>query len=1083
MGKKYSCHRTASASLSSITVRAAGIAFVPVLLPAAWTGSVDTAWAACTAQPDSSYLCSDASIGETVSGSAGPLTIIADSTLNIISSGVGLDIDGSGDSMFFSQAGGSSITGATTGISARKYGAGSNTVTVAGDVTGNDNYGIFAYNDAAAGSVSVEQTAGTITGVSHGIRVDNYGTGSASITSAGTVTQTAADNVGAYWDTYGVYAYNASSATDITLTQTSGTVSGHYYGIFGNNQGTGSVTIISAGNVNSTGNGAGLAGLNSSNGKDVRISQTAGTITANGSGINANNRGAGSTHVTTAGTIVATGYGVLASNDSNASDLSVAQTAGSITGGTYGIYASNNGTGTTSIAVGGKVRGGANAGIHTVSANEVSINIAPTATVSASSGLALRNAGAGNAVVTSAGQITGDASLGLGDDTFNLFGGSYIGKIYGDDRDNAQSSDGIANSEGNDSFIWTNGTLVGGFYGQDGSDTATVSAAGYDGSQVFDGGDDTSGADGMVDTLNLLGVNAGTNGSNIANWEIVKLDGGTLAINDGAWKVGMANEDNTGVFLSNGATLDGMASLAFDGRLSIDSTSSFAARGRGAGIYSISGGVNNAGVITMQDGAAGDVMTIAGHYIGTGGSLQVDTVLGDDSSKTDRLFIGGDTAGTTRLRVNNVNGTGAPTAEGIRVIGVGGQSAGSFSLVGDYTVNDKPAIVGGAYAYQLYQGGVSTPDDGDWYLRSQLTPQEAVQPADPASPPTSAAPAAPLYQAGVPSYEAYPQALLALNSVPALQQRVGNRFWAGAGSQAKQGAHPVPHASADSNGVAIEGNGVWGRVEGAYNNIKPHSSTSDTTYSQDIFRLQIGVDHMLNESENGTLIGGLAVHYAHGKTNTHSAHGDGDINTDGYGLGGTLTWYNKNGFYLDGQARMTWYSSDLNSRLARKSLTDRNDGFGYATSIEAGKRIALDSAWSMTPQAQLVYSNVDFDTFTDTFDARVSNGRGESLQGRLGITLDHESSRFNARGAPIRTHVYGLANLHYEFLGATKVNVAGKSFASRNDRLWASLGVGGSYNWDDDKYSVYGEGLVSTSLHRFGDSHSVVGRVGFRIRW
>src|SRR5690606_30279658 len=99
---------------------------------------------------------------------------------------------------------------------------GSNKVMVAGNVTNNGAAyaAIFAYNDPAATDVIIEQTAGTITGVSHGIRVDNYGTGSTSITTAGTVTQTLTGSPG----TYGIYAYNAPSTTDITVTQTSGTV-------------------------------------------------------------------------------------------------------------------------------------------------------------------------------------------------------------------------------------------------------------------------------------------------------------------------------------------------------------------------------------------------------------------------------------------------------------------------------------------------------------------------------------------------------------------------------------------------------------------------------------------------------------------------------------------------------------------------------------------------------------------------------------------------------------------------------------------------------------------------------------------
>ena len=126
---------------------------------------------------------------------------------------------------------------------------------------------------------------------------------------------------------------------------------------------------------------------------------------------------------------------------------------------------------------------------------------------------------------------------------------------------------------------------------------------------------------------------------------------------------------------------------------------------------------------------------------------------------------------------------------------------------------------------------------------------------------------------------------------------------------------------------------------------------------------------------------------------------------------------------------------------------------------------------------------MDFDSFTDAFDARVSLDRGNSLRGRLGITLDHENSWANAKGLTDRAHVYGIANLYYEFLDGTKVDVAGTSFASKLDRVWGGIGLGGSYNWDNDKYSIYGEGLINTSLNNFGDSYSLKGNVGFRVKW
>jgi len=78
-------------------------------------------------------------------------------------------------------------------------------------------------------------------------------------------------------------------------------------------------------------------------------------------------------------------------------------------------------------------------------------------------------------------------------------------------------------------------------------------------------------------------------------------------------------------------------------------------------------------------------------------------------------------------------------------------------------------------------------------------------------------------------------------------------------------------------------------------------------------------------------------------------------------------------------------------------------------SLESGKCFAINEAWSLTPQAQLTYLKVDF-------DADVSLDRGESLQGRLGLTLDHENSWQNANGMLDRAHVYGIANLYYAFL-------------------------------------------------------------------
>ncbi len=494
--------------------------------------------------------------------------------------------------------------------------------------------------------------------------------------------------------------------------------------------------------------------------------------------------------------------------------------------------------------------------------------------------------------------------------------------------------------------------------------------------------------------------------------------------------------------------------------------------------------LNNSGIVDLGPNP-GTTLTVTGNYTANGGTVLIGTVLGNDSSITDRLLIGGNTSGSGVLSVKNVGGSGAQTVEGIKIVDITGASNATFTLLGDYQFQGAPAVVGGAYAYQLYKNGKSNPNDGDWYLRSTIKD------------PTGGGgitgggdgddgEEVPLYQPGVPSYEAYPQLLLGLNGLPTMQQRVGNRYWSNAGNiMLAEGADPVgsPYAPAQEAGSLIEGNGVWGRIESAHTNSDPRFSTSGTDYSFNTLKLQAGLDGMLAETESGKLIGGITVHYAHGKAKISSLYGNGDISTDGYGFGGTLTWYGDNGFYLDGQAQVTWYDSDLTSNLAHMGLVDSNNGFGYAFSAESGKRISIDQSWSVTPQAQLSYSNVNFDSFNDAFNARVSLDRGESLQGRIGLSVERQNSWYNANGLIDRTYLYGTANLYYEFLEETKVDVSGTSFASQNERLWGGIGLGGSYNWNSDKYSIYGEGSINTSLQSFADSYSYKGTLGFRVRF
>jgi outer membrane autotransporter protein len=232
------------------------------------------------------------------------------------------------------------------------------------------------------------------------------------------------------------------------------------------------------------------------------------------------------------------------------------------------------------------------------------------------------------------------------------------------------------------------------------------------------------------------------------------------------------------------------------------------------------------------------------------------------------------------------------------------------------------------------------------------------------------------------------------------------------------------------------GNDVWGRIVGVHNRLEPDRTTTGTQTRQNIFKMQAGIDGEFLENERGNLIGGIFGQYMHGKTRTLSRDFvSGDVSTDGYGLGGTLTWYGENGFYADALTQATWYDSGLmTSAEGAAALATGSRAVGYAVSLESGQQLSINDRWSITPQGQPVYSSVDADNFIDGFGSAVRLDRGESLQSRLGFNLDYASFWQNAKGTTDR------ANLYYEFRDGTRADLAGVSLASRQDRLWGGLG-------------------------------------------
>ncbi|GAA0607820.1 autotransporter outer membrane beta-barrel domain-containing protein [Paenochrobactrum glaciei] len=521
-----------------------------------------------------------------------------------------------------------------------------------------------------------------------------------------------------------------------------------------------------------------------------------------------------------------------------------------------------------------------------------------------------------------------------------------------------------------------------------------------------------------------------------------------------------------------------------------------AVNGRLEGAGSVGSLTHEAGS-TVAPGQKGiGVLTVNGDYIGNAGNVEISAVLGGDDSQASRLIVKGNSSGSANVHVINRDGLGAHTVEGINIIEVGGQSDATFTLEGNAVTKDgQSSIVVGAYSYTLHKNGLADPNDGNWYLRSSLgqpdnpvnpvNPDNPVNPVNPVNPHVSPNP--PRYNPGAPVYEGYLHSMQALNRLPTLQQRVGERYWKGASNPIiEQGADAIvgePFIPEAQSGPLIDNGGIWGRVEGSYEHFEARVSTSGMAQNVNSLILQAGLDGQFYEGETGKLIGGFTAQYGTARSSVISDHGDGKIDTQGWGLGTTLTWYADNGFYLDGQAQLMRYDSNLYSTTTSRSLLEDSKGFGYSASLEAGKRIYVDSHWSLTPQMQFIWSSVDFDSFNDAWGASVSKGNGNSLRGRLGISANYSNGWYASNGMVSRSDIYTIVNLYQEFMKAPKVAVAGLNFEHNNEKTWGGIGAGGTYMWADNKYALYGEGSVNTSLKNFAKSYNVKGTLGFKIKW
>lgn len=355
-------------------------------------------------------------------------------------------------------------------------------------------------------------------------------------------------------------------------------------------------------------------------------------------------------------------------------------------------------------------------------------------------------------------------------------------------------------------------------------------------------------------------------------------------------------------------------------------------------------GLSNGGDVSLIGQQTGTTLTVKGDYTGEKGTINMAaTQNGSGAGIADRLIIdGGKASGSTLLDVDG-SGLGAPTiGDGIEVVTAlnGATTTAQTSRDAFHLAADRMAA--GAFEYQLHAGNAQGQGE-NWYLRSEYRPET-------------------MLYSGLASVVRQGDISLLGN----MHQRMGD--------EVKPGID--------------EDNRAWARMIG-YSGKTKLDDAAGTQTSSHTMGIQVGVDMYANESwKTGMYTSILDIDSNVKGTKTGSDGKGGNIDDNAFYVGGYATWFSGDGMYVDNVLQYGNHKSRLAATGNNGSYTVR--GNTLTASTEVGKSFRLGaSAWSLEPQAQLIYQHSDFDNgrLDGVTQTKVKMDTADSFTARLGVRL------------------------------------------------------------------------------------------------
>ena len=469
----------------------------------------------------------------------------------------------------------------------------------------------------------------------------------------------------------------------------------------------------------------------------------------------------------------------------------------------------------------------------------------------------------------------------------------------------------------------------------------------------------------------------------------------------------------------------------------------------------INGNVTNSGTLLLAGSELGNSLTISGNYQGDNGTVVINSELAGDNSLSDSLIIEGDSLGNSSLVVNNIGGMGAQTVQGLELIAVDGDSSGQFTLAN--------RAVSGAYEYNLFQNS----ENGGWYLSSEPQPDPTPAPTpdptpDPVPDPTPA-----------PAPDPIPDTPSLFR--PEVGAYLGNQIAAQQMFISKMSDRYLPGT------YAVQGADSFGWVRIAARDDNSQAANGALSLETGTSMIQFGGD-LVSGTVNGNggwhagVMAGLGDSETDSRAtgNPYTAKGS----VTGYSIGAYGTWFQneaqQQGLYVDSWLQYNWFTNKV---YGDKLATEHYRSEGVQASLETGYTLPFAQSetreWTLTPQAQIIYSAYDSENHTEANGTRITGGSDKGMMSRMGVRLANRS-----HAAPHALQAY--ADLNWENgkgHDALSFNGDWVSNDMPENRYQAAVGVAGNVS---KHVQVWGQVGGEWGENAY---HSYEGLIGIRVNW